>query len=421
MKSMLGGDEVLRLLVVAQYFPPRRSTFSSRWAWLTTKLAESGHQVEVVALMSTARQLGNLRHAMSADPPPERVRVHPVLPPVHGHGVAARAGVDILMGLQAFARAVRVPNVDVVVASAPTAVTIPIGWMVAKIRRRPFVLDLRDAWPELMENWREWDDDGTGLRRGVLKRSLIGGATMLLGPGLRRLRADADAVIVTTEGLAEQLRQDGLTNTHVVRNTSAKPWTHPLPPPPRDAEQLNVLYMGNVGRAQLLATAVRAAALASQRGVAMTLRIVGSGPQWQAVHDIARDTGAPVEFHERIPTHQVLPHYEWADSVLVSLRGWEALAQTVPSKLYEVMLTGRHISGSVRGETAELIKQLRAGDIVPPEDPDALAALWAELASDRSKLRVSTEGRRWVEEDLSVERLTAAFDAVVQEVAGARR
>lgn len=410
----------MRLLVVAQYFPPRRSTFSSRWSWLTTKLAESGHHVDVVALMSTARQLGNLRHALNADPPPERVTVHPVLPPVHGHGVATRALVDTVMGVQAFMRAVRVPGVDVVVASAPTAVTIPLGWLVARIRRRPFVLDLRDAWPELMDNWREWDDDGTARSGGAVKRAMIGAATMLFGPALRRLRADADAVIVTTEGLAERLRADGLHNTHVVRNTSAKPWTHPLPAPPAEADGLNILYMGNVGRAQLLATAVRAAALAAERGVALTLRIVGSGPQWRAVHDIAREAGAPVEFHERVPTHQVLPHYEWADSVLVSLRNWEALEYTVPSKLYEIMLTGRHISGSVAGETAGLITGLGAGDIVPPEDAESLAGLWAQLASDRSRLRVSGEGRRWVEEELSVDRLTESFDTVVREVVYAR-
>lgn len=412
----------MRILVVAQYFPPRRSTFSSRWSWLTTKLAEAGHDVDVVALMSAARQLGNLRYALLADPPPDRVTIHPVLPPLqrHSSGVAARAVIDFVMGIQSFRRAMRVRRTDVVVASAPTAVTIPIGWAVAALKRRPFVLDLRDAWPELMDNWREWDDDGRGLPGHPVKRLMVGASTVVVGPLLRALRADADAVIVTTEGLARRLRDAGLSRVHVVRNTSSKPWAYPLPAPALESETLNVLYLGNVGRAQLLATAIRAAALAKQRGVPVRLRFVGSGPQWEAAHDIARDTDAPVEFYERVPTHQVLPHYEWADTVLVSLRDWELLAETVPSKLYEIMLSGRHITASVAGETAELITELEAGDVAAPEDVEALADLWAALAADRSRLAVPATGRAWVERELSVDKLATTFADVLEEVADAR-
>ena len=61
------------------------------------------------------------------------------------------------------------------------------------------------------------------------------------------------------------------------------------------------------------------------------------------------------------------------------------------------MTNGIHISGVVRGETARLITELGAGDIVPPNDPSALARLWIELARDRARLEVSEKGKRWVE------------------------
>lgn len=408
----------MRILVIAQYYPPRGSTFTSRWSWLTAHLALDGHRVDVVALMSATRQLGNLKHAFQADPPPDGVTVRPVLPVFKGHSLIERSLTEALLGAKAMRKAVFNRKVDVVVASAPTIVTMPIGWLAARVRRTPYVLDLRDAWPELVDDWRLWNDHGYGPRPlGPVKGVLFPVGAQVVRTAIRFLRSHADAVIVTTDGLARLLEDDGVRNVHVVRNTSARPWPAPLPPPELEQDELHVLYIGNVGRAQLLATAVRAAAIAKQRGVPLRLRIVGSGFHWQTLQKMAADLDAPVEFHNRVPTHQVLPHYQWCDTAIVMLRGWESMNDTVPSKLYEVLLSGRHVSASVPGETARLVAELQAGDVVPVEDPEALATLWGELQANRERLHVSRAGGVWVREELSVEKLSRSFEEVLQQVA----
>ena len=58
-----------------------------------------------------------------------------------------------------------------------------------------------------------------------------------------------------------------------------------------------------------------------------------------------------------------------------------------------------HISAVVAGETAELITELAAGDVVPPEDPDALADLWLALSKDRSRLAIGTQAAEWIENE----------------------
>ena len=78
------------------------------------------------------------------------------------------------------------------------------------------------------------------------------------------------------------------------------------------------------------------------------------------------------------------------------LTDWEPLARAVPSKTYELMEAGIHISGVVTGETAELISKLHAGDVVNPEAPEDLANLWCDLARGPSRLSVSSEGLDWV-------------------------
>ena len=62
------------------------------------------------------------------------------------------------------------------------------------------------------------------------------------------------------------------------------------------------------------------------------------------------------------------------------MRAWKPLEWTVPSKLYEVMATSKHVSAMVAGEAAEVAVAGSAGFVVDPGDADALARQWMQLA-----------------------------------------
>lgn len=81
---------------------------------------------------------------------------------------------------------------------------------------------------------------------------------------------------------------------------------------------------------------------------------------------------------------------------MVHLTAWEPLTRTVPSKTYELMSVGVHISAVVQGEAAVLVQRLEAGNVVRPDDPEALAEMWISLIEDRSQLHVPSRGREWV-------------------------
>ncbi|WP_394277421.1 glycosyltransferase, partial [Luteococcus sp.] len=144
-------------------------------------------------------------------------------------------------------------------------------------------------------------------------------------------------------------------------------------------------------------------------GVSVRLRLVGSGVHEVPLRHLAERLGAPVDFVERVPGAGVAEHYAWADSVLVMLRGWSGMELTVPSKLYEALASGRHVSASVTGEAARIVVESGAGDVTAPDDAEALAALWQGLASDPSRLRVGEGGRRWVEQWATPERGAATM------------
>ncbi|QYH19414.1 glycosyltransferase [Corynebacterium aquatimens] len=227
----------------------------------------------------------------------------------------------------------------------------------------------------------------------------------------------AETVIVTTEGHKAKLDSDfRLTKNppdiHVVRNV------FPTPCPPaaasrpgsadplltRDLTSLKVIYAGTVGRAQQLTTAIEAVRIArNELGVEVTLRIIGDGAAWSTCRERADSLGVPVEMQHRVSPAELAENYLLADTVLVQLAPWKSLSTTVPSKTYELMANGQHITLAASGEVADLILQLKAGVVVPPGDATALAAAWADLARNREQLAVCPAGANWVRQEQKIE------------------
>jgi glycosyltransferase involved in cell wall biosynthesis len=146
------------------------------------------------------------------------------------------------------------------------------------------------------------------------------------------------------------------------------------------------------------------------------VRVVGSGADLPRVTALAAALEAPVEVCGSTPRAGMSAHYAWADSVLVSLRPWPALSLTVPSKLYEAMALGVHVSGSVSGEAAQIIEDTGAGHVARAGDAEALASTWQALAQSPELLEPAPKARDWVAEHADDRRLGEAYLGLIHEV-----
>ncbi|HEX9089304.1 MAG TPA: glycosyltransferase WbuB, partial [Arthrobacter sp.] len=161
--------------------------------------------------------------------------------------------------------------------------------------------------------------------------------------------------------------------------------------------------------------AIRASALV---GDSMHLHMVGHGTRRPALEKLARELKAPVTFHAPLHGDAMMERYASADTCLVSLRDdWKSFETTVPSKTYEVLAVGRHVTAMVRGEAARVIADAEAGDIVA-SDPEALAALWRELAADRGRLVRNGDSRQWVKTHAEYGLLASRYVDLIAELVG---
>ncbi|MCG7236972.1 glycosyltransferase family 4 protein [Corynebacterium sp. ACRQP] len=410
----------MRVQLITQYWWPHDGVPHRRWSWITEALVKNGHQVTVVTpvagkergwngLRSILREFLSHR-TVAAEIGPQGESIYRVPASKHSDSLVKRAfnqGMvafnSLVMVLVIWRNASRGMRPHLIVGTVPALPTAIATWLASRITDTPYVVDLRDAWPQLLEEVSRWDEvrgKPTALRSTIFRRG-IKVSTGLVKILMHRIYREADGIIVTAETLGESLLDGGMlekSDLFILRNvypTPLRPKTY-YPASQSAKRSLKVLYAGKIGRAQDLTTVLEAVSLAAERGYSIALRVRGTGAGLQQARDLADRLGISVDFGETVARQALQEDFDWADTALVHLRNWPALHQAVPSKTFELMRQKIHITGVVAGETADLIRTLGAGHVVPPGDYHGLAELWAYLLENPDELVVGDRARRWV-------------------------
>jgi glycosyltransferase involved in cell wall biosynthesis len=389
----------LRLLVLTHSYWPEHSPPQRRWSSLTRYLRHTGWDVSFLApvprFRGTEPGTDTSGHGRPTCTGPLGETIHrvPFLSARHNRGW--KLADQMFTAAASAVRGMGTGEHDLVLVTAPSLPLLASGWALARAKKVPFVVEMRDAWPNLAED--------ANLVRG--------GGKSMINQVVEFVQNHADLVVTVTEGFAETLRERGVRNVVTIRNGVILARTPRLLPPPVERERLEVLYLGNHGESQSLERLVEAAALVGDR---MRLTLVGQGSRKPALEALAARLRAPVRFLPPEYGSAVFERYAEADSVVISLRDdWKSFEDTIPSKTYEVLSVGRHITAIVRGEAARVLDDAGEGSVVGSR-PEEIAALWQGLIADRSRLRQRSTGRAWVAANADYRDLAASYDAVLR-------
>lgn len=390
----------MRICLLSHYYEPEVGAPQRRWSAFVPRLVDAGHDVTVVTSRphyptgrAAAGAPGTGRRPGGHGETVVRVRYVP-----YDTGRGRRLLDQLIVAVLGVPAALRA-RPHVVVATAPGLPTLLAGRLVATLARARLVVEMRDAWPDLL--------DEVGAVPGPVRR--------LLSRLLTGLQRSADVVVTVSERFGQLLRQRGVREVVHVANGTDTAVVRPLPPRTRTpGAPLQVCYAGTVGESQAVHLAVLAVGLCPRDTVHLT--VVGHGAALPLVLAERSRLPDPDAVTVLPPTDRagVRALLAQTDTALVTLRDWPSFTATVPSKLYELLALGRHVSAALAGEAADVLRRAGGGDVVPPEDPAALAGLWQALAQDPARLDVGGEPRRWVADHADDEVLAARWVAVLE-------
>lgn len=384
----------MKIMLLTHSFSPEISPPQRRWSVIADELAKLGNEITVV----TPQPRGNSVQGATSSMDNQRINVRRYQS-LHKSktmvGKVLKHGVDAVLSLPAALKATRP---DVVIATVPALPTLIVGYAVSKIRRVPFVVDLRDAWPDLLRESQ------------VLKWRWL---EPMVSHALAYLVKRSDLLVTVTRGLAVKMRLNGVKNVATIANgvETERPEVS-IDNEPRTGA-IRVLYLGNIGRSQGLETLIQAASILGNK---VSVRIVGNGTEKRRLAELADELEANVDFRDPVYGDLVLENYAWADTCVVSLRpDWPSFEHTVPSKLYELLYLDRHITGMVRGEAAGIITAAESGEVVGQSVP-ALVEYLTNLAADPDKLKTNNHGSRWVKKNASLRDAAQTYAKLLSDV-----
>jgi colanic acid biosynthesis glycosyl transferase WcaI len=390
----------MRFLILTQYFPPEIGAPPVRLAAVAQGLHGLGYEVEVATAMPNypmGRIFDGYRGTLYRLEDWEGITVHRVWAyPSVGVGLQRLLNYGSFAATSLFAL-VRARRPDYLfVESPPLLLGVP-ALLAATVWRVPVIFNVADLWPD-------W-----GRAIGAIKEGPALRAAERLERWIYRRSAYVNAA---SEGIrAALVEQKGVPASKVLLLTNGADTElfHPGPPEPDLARELGwegkrvLLYAGTLGVAQGLTVALDAMQRLRERAPEILLAFIGDGSERKALEAAARERAlVNVRFYDARPPAYIARLYRCAAAGFASLRDLPALAGARPSKILPAMASGKPVVYSGPGEGARLIERARAGLVVRPEDPAALADAIARLAADPAlAAELGASGRRFVEAELS--------------------
>lgn len=273
-----------------------------------------------------------------------------------------------------------VRRVDVVVGTSPQFFTVCAAYVVSRLKRIPFVFELRDLWPESIK------------AVGAMRESVAIRALERLEMFLYRKAA---RIVSVTNSFKATLVARGVDGGKISVVTNGVDMTR-YRPCEKDAALVRELglggkfvagYVGTHGLAHHLETLLDAAVRlrASPGGDVFHFIFLGDGARKAALKDDAARRGLNnVTFVDSVPKDQVARYWSLLDVSIIHLRKTELFTTVIPSKLFECMGMGLPVLHGVAGESADIVRNEGAGLVFEPENAVELADLLQHLQGDQA-------------------------------------
>ena len=403
----------LHVLLVHQLFVQGKEPGGTRHLELARHLVSRGMRVTVIAPTTsylTGETVGAAGERTEPTPGVTVVRAGSVR---GGSGFLGRVASFLAFSITSGLAGLRVPDVDVVWGTSPPLFQALTAWKLALFKRVPFVLEVRDLWPDF------------AVELGVLKNPLLIAVARLYERFLYRV---ADRVVVNSPGFVEHVVSRGAARRQIVVIPNGVD-VAPYDPAARGEayrsevgagpNDVLVVYAGAHGVPNDLDVVLDAAEiLRDEKDVRFAL-VGGGRVRADLMERAERMKLSNLVFTEAVPKPRMPEVLAAADVCVAVLRPLRLFGTTYPNKVFDYMAAGRPLVLAIDGVIRAVVEDAGAGTFVAPGSAPAMASAVLRYARD-PQLRVQHggAGRACVEAHFQREDQGDALGELMREVVG---
>jgi putative colanic acid biosynthesis glycosyltransferase WcaI len=365
----------VHILILNEYYPPDTSATAKMASIVAEALAQK-HRVTVVAGRPSYDPDERYVYSLLRRSVRNGVTVECVGSTAFSrHKMAGRVSNYLSYLALAVPRALAV-HADVILAMTDPPVEGIAGAFVAQLKRRPFVYNIRDMYPDMAV--------GGGI---IADRGWVRLWEKMHRRALRR----AQRVIVLGDDMRERILRKGIEPERVVvvRDGTTIPETiaehgHPIAQEIRSGFEFAAIHAGNLGFYGAWDTLLQAAKLLEGENIGLIF--VGEGAN-RAKLQLAAQGSANVRFLPFRPAAEIPLVMAAGDVHIICVRrGLEGVV--VPSKLYSVLAAGRPVLAVAAEESdvVRIVREARCGLAADPDDPASVAAALRKMRRDPREL-----------------------------------
>ena len=362
----------MNILFLTDNFPPESNAPASRTFEHCREWVRTGHQVTVVTCAPNfpkGKVFDGYRNRLWQQEVMSGIRVIRVWSYITANEGFVKRILDYQsFMLSATLTAPFVRNVDVVVGTSPQFFTACAAYLVSRMKRIPFVFELRDMWPESIK------------AVGAMKDSAMIRVLERIEMFLYRKAA---RIVTVTHAFKDTLIRRGIDGQKIEVVTNGVDLSH-FSPQAKDAQLLAqhgldgkfvAGYIGTHGMAHALETLLDAAQKLQQTPGAENIRLLflGDGARKAELASQAQAMGlGNVMFLDAVPKGQVKRYWSVLDVAVIHLRKTELFTTVIPSKLFECMGMGLPVLHGVAGESADIVVREKVGEVFESENVQQL-------------------------------------------------
>lgn len=407
----------MKVLYFHQHFSTPRGAAGNRSYWMARRLVERGHEVSMVCGSSKTGDRG-------LDGPFYRGMregtvdgIHVVELDLHysnSDSFIKRTRTFLWFAVRSIGVALFEKYDLVFATSTPLTAGIP-GIFARWIRRKPFVFEVRDLWPELPREM------------GVIKNPVVLGLMGILELASYR---SAHRLIGLSPGIVKGIARLGVPEENIamipngcdleIFGSSDSPWRSEGV----KKEDLMAIFTGAHGIANGLDAVLDAGVeLKRRKRDDIKLVLVGDGKLKPALQARAQKEGLDnVIFHPPVKKYHLAGLMADADIGMQILANVPAFYYgTSPNKFFDYIAAGLPVLNNYPGWLAGMIREHECGFAVPPEDPVAFADALVQADADRQELKaMGRRARELAERKFGRKKLADGFVEWLEAVGGGR-